>query len=907
MRATVIIILAIGMPCLTFAQTTAKISGIIKDAKEAKPLEGATISVLDNKTGIFVNHAVSNKRGEFIVSGLPQQLALDVIVSFMGFRDTTASILIPAKTKLLSTGTWNLKPGEEELEQVVVTARKPPFIVKKDTLEFDATAFKSLPTDMVQDLLRKLPGMVIDELGNVTVNGKKVNKIQVDGRDFFSGDLATATQNLPGAIIEKVQVYEARERGKENNSIIKPISENVTLNLTLKKENKKGLFGKLGGGYGTRDRYNVKGSVNSFNEGKRVSLTGNTGNGGSPLVGMRGPGMMPGLENTGGNGVLRNSTGGGINLNNDFGSKVKFDAGYWGNANNTFNETSRERTNILPDSSFLYNSHERSEIKDQSHRVNAAFNAQIDSLQRLSVTPELSYNENNSDSYTDAASTTMTGGLINTQRNHNRNIGRYFAINNNVNYSRRSVDRNTMLNINWLMNLSQSRANTRNESQNVFYNSGIIPSDTLDQQGRTTGNGINNNLSINLSRKLGRHFTSILNYMFMQSSDINNRDIFNYDPGSGKHDELDSLYSSHNKNTGITHLPTINIGYQGGKLSVELGAGLRWISQENRIVWKDSSVRINQRNFSPRISTFYQLTKTSQWIINYSVEAMQPAPDQLAPVQDNTDPLHIRVGNPFLRSAIMHNVSTQFIFFTRDYKWGLTLQGNSMISNNQIVNDTYYDNVGRQVTTYRNTSGNNQLNMALSGGTRIKIADWNFNLDFHANLVSNNTTGFVNRQVNRSTVRQFSPGLNFGMRYKEMLTLQGAVGIDINEIDYSLDNVQDLDYNMKRASMNLQLVPVKFLVFSSSVTYKYSSQLPADFQRSRTLVNAAVNYSVLKSRKLSAGISVNDLLNNNVNVSRTVSASAIETVQFNALRRFVMLNISYRLSKFGGMRSDFNP
>ena len=180
-----ILCITILLPALAQAQTTGRISGTVSDAVTKLILEGATISVLNDASGIYLNHGVSNKKGEFQVGGLPVDQPLQVIISFTGYKDTSAVFSLSAKSRILPTGTWSLHISSDDMDSVTVSFRRPPFIVKKDTLEFDGAAFKSLPSDMVQDLLRKIPGMTVDEQGRVTVNGKKVSRIKVDGREFF--------------------------------------------------------------------------------------------------------------------------------------------------------------------------------------------------------------------------------------------------------------------------------------------------------------------------------------------------------------------------------------------------------------------------------------------------------------------------------------------------------------------------------------------------------------------------------------------------------------------------------------------------------------------------------------------------------------------------------------------------
>lgn len=897
MRLTTMLIAAITMPSLLFAQSTGRISGTVTD-EAGKPLEGATIAVLNDASGIFINHTVSNKKGSFQVSGIPLATTVQVTVSFTGYRDTTRITTIKENNKTLATGTWKLHPGADDLDSVVVTARRPPFIVKKDTIEFDARAFKSLPADMLDDLLRRLPGMVVDQHGNVTVNGKKVTKIQVDGKDFFGGNLKTAMENLPGTVIDKVQVFDNKPRGSEYDHVVEPINENVTLNLKLKKQNKKVLFGHTGAGGGTSERYHGDIFAGVFNEGKQQSGYVNTGNSptGHP---MREDAPIPGIGQ--GPGILKSSLNAGLH----FGNNVQRRKGgltfaYQTENNNRSSLTQTDRINFLPDSTFLYNNTSSTESINHNHRLNADYMLNIDTLQQLSFSPNLAYNQSNAHNNNSARSlTSPDSALINTQENNTVTNDRSWQFGNRMNYNRSDRKRKTNISISWSVDLRQATGDQLNFNDNTFYKGSDVNLVSLRQQSDNKNNGISNNVSFNLSRRLGKYTRAIMNYSFMQSADNTSRDTYNYNQSTGKYDQLDSLYSVHNRNTSIMHVPSFSIGFHRGRWGAELGTGIRFIDQQNKIVWRDSTVRIVQRNISPRLMSSYRINKNSRLTVDYSVEASQPSAEQLAPVQDNTNPLYIRVGNPFLKSALTHNINTVIQAFARDYKWNVDLNGNGMITENQIVSDIYYDSVGRQIITYNNTSGNHSFNIGFNAGMRIKMNKWNMNVDLSPRLSTTRSSGFTNRQENISTTTSFSPGVNFVLSYQQYFFILVNAGIDFSNTQYSIESLEDIQYNTKRLLTAVRLVPIKRMVVNTSINYFYNSQLPEGFQRDRALVNVSLDYNLLKSEKLSVGVAVVDLLNDNVAVNRTVTPTFIENAQTNALRRYATLNLNYRFNTFG--------
>ncbi|HJT74974.1 MAG TPA: outer membrane beta-barrel protein [Chitinophaga sp.] len=897
MRLIILLLFIIAFTRSGYAQPGMKISGQVTDAHTQRSLEGATVSVLNKKTGIFINYGVTGHKGMFQVGGLPESIALEIIVSFSGYRDTSATFTLSGKTKLFNTGVWKLDTAVKELEALVVTARRPPFVVKNDTLEFNASSFKSLPNDMVQDLLRRLPGMQVDADGNVTVNGKKVNKIRVDGRDFFGGNLKAAMENLPVSVIDKVQVMDSRERGREHNSIITPLSENVTINLTLKEDKKKGQFGNLAAGYGTNDRYVAAGSVNSFSGKQRLSIMGNTSN-------INGMGMLMGASKGGGmmqqeSGILKNSSVLGFNLNNDWDQKGKMDFSYLFNSREAPSETVTAQTNLLPDSSFFYNSRSLNNSRNSMHNLRNNYELLIDSLQYLSMETSVSFSNNSNDAFMSAVSATTGGDKINTQDNRNRNTEKAFSLNNQLAYGWSSRDRRSNLNANWNFGMQRQSGQRSNLSANIFY----IPAyqaDSLNQQGYSKGNGFNNNISLNFSRQLYKNLTGIINYTLQQSFNVADLDIYNYDPASHSYSRLDSLYSNHNRNTNLVHVASASLGYRINKLSVELGGSYRIIDQQNRLVWKDSTVSVKQRNFSPRLSTSYQISKRSSWTTHYSAESSAPSTDQLSPVQDNTNPLYIKAGNPFLRSSITQNVSTDLMYYSKGYKWNMGIRGSGSFTDNQIVNDTYYDTLGRQISTYRNVNGARNFSLMAMGDNRFKLHAWTLSVGWGANLAANRNVNIVNRELNAGRTLNFSPQLRLGLQCREKVFLMLSGSIQYNSTRYSLAGIEDVDYQLKRVESFFRVVPVKRFSIGGSVSHTFNGQLPADFQRSSTLVNMMMDYNLLKSQQLAVGISVNDLLNQNTSISRSVTPTMIQNTQTMTLRRFGLLTLRYRFYHFNG-------
>jgi hypothetical protein len=870
MRNLLNLAMAMLLPLAIHAQYKGKISGKIIDVTSKQPLEGATISVLESLSGIYVKHAVSNAKGEFAVTSLPLDTALQVIISFAGYRDTTSTIRINRKITMLNTGIWTLNAGED-LDSVTVTARRAPFVVKKDTLEFNTSAFKSLPNDMVQDLLKKLPGIAIDEQGNVTVNGQKVDKLLVDGRDFFNPNIKTALENLPGSIIDKVQVTPSREKAKARTSLINTSDKSVTINLQLKKQNQSGRFGHVNSGYGTRKMYRVDASLNQFRDGNRWSILTNARKGtfsGKP-------------------GQFRSW---GLNTNQNFGKKFTMDANYQGSFTKQEGIKDIERLNVLPDSNFLYKNATGLNEQNNDHVVNVNLDVNIDSLQKLNIQPQLNYEEKKIDNNSTANSTAINGDLINRQVNRNFNVARTLKFANSISYFRTSRDQRIQLSLNWMMSSQTTNSRFRNYSENYFENG----KDTLDQYGNMRDSRMTNNLNFIITQKIARAFTAIFQYSLAGEYNVNTKSAFSRD------NIFDSTISNYNKNTLVSHVPNVSIGYSWKSIVVEMGAGWTFLQQQNKMIWKDTSLKINQHSFTPRLNASWNFAKGASITMQYSVVTNAPTQTQLAPVQDNANPLYISKGNPNLHSSFTHTFDAGLQYYSKDMSWNGVLRGSGSITDNPIVSDNFFDDSGRLVSTWRNAQRNKNISLRYFIGRMMRVGKWNWIFSFDGDLVESEESGYINTLQNRANTTQFNPRITFKLRRDTKFSVLLAGGLECNRSTYTLSGVNNINFVNKVAAFQVDWTPIQKLTIVPSVTYYFNAQLPKGFQRSLVMLNTRINYSLLKANALSVGIELIDMLNSAISITRTVTPTAIETSQTSVIRRYGLLTLRYRFGKFEG-------
>ena len=258
--------------CLAAGTASAQgsIRGKLMDTASRKPLPLATVTVFTAGDTTLITYRLSNSDGEFRVPGLPLRTPLRAVISYSGFDAYRQEFTLESDAPL-DLGALSMTPSSKSLEEVLVVAERPPVTIKRDTIEFNANSFKTLPTSLVEDLLKKLPGVQIDGEGNITANGRRVNRIMVDGKAFFGDDPKMATRNLPANVIEKIQLTEDKDEAARNTTgDLTNVGQ--VINLTLKKGVKKGWFGKLYGGAGTNNRYEAGGIANIYRDTLQLSV-----------------------------------------------------------------------------------------------------------------------------------------------------------------------------------------------------------------------------------------------------------------------------------------------------------------------------------------------------------------------------------------------------------------------------------------------------------------------------------------------------------------------------------------------------------------------------------------------------------------------------------------------------------
>ena len=915
--------------CLALGQLQAQkgsVSGFAYDTIAKQRVSGATVSVLARKDSSLVSFTMTGSDGRFALNGLPNG-DYRLLITHVNYHNSNTYFSLSDSLRDRDLGSVTMNDKNKVLAEVVIRSEAPPITLINDTIQYNAGSFKVQPNASVEQLLKKLPGVQVDRDGTIKAQGEKVNRVLVDGKEFFGNDPKIATRNLPADAVDKVQVYDrqseqAQLTGFEDGNYEK------TINLKLKKDKKKGTFGKVTGGAGTRDRYEGKFNVNSFKGARQLSAIGmanNTnaegfsfmdilnfsgelarmqrgGNGGNINISLSADqaaamGMNPAGRNSG----ITTAWGGGINYNNIIGSKTDWQSNYFYNRYNPRQESNLERQYFLPDSSYFYNQHSVSDNRSENHRLNLNVLFQLDSLNSIRVTPSFNLQQTDNRSQSGYQTLTEEKRLTNEGFSNTRSESRGSTFRNEIIWRKKFAKRGRTFSLSLQTSLNQSSGNGSLSSVNSFYNtnSGLLKKDTLDQRNETEANLRGYTARAVYTEPLFKR--SLLEFSLSNSLTKNSslRQTWDYDKLSGKYANLNSLLSNNFKNTYGYRNAGLRLRTQKKKYNYAMGLSWQQAELEGRIISgnKDSVIGKTFCNWLPNARFQYNFSKFRTLSLTYNTSTNQPSVSQLQPVPDNSNPLNIREGNPGLKQEFSHalqaNLNLLSPYKNRNLFFFITFQS----TRNRIVNYDTLTALGVKVSRPVNVNGVYNLNSNISYSLPVRWLKGSFEVRANTGLSRNKQ--FINGKGNTINTVSIGPALRLDMNPTEKInwTLEASMGL--NRSGYSLQPAQDAKYLSQEYSTSVDWQLPKQYFFSTEFTYSVNSQRAAGFNLRVPLWNASISKQFLKYNRGELKLGVNDLLNRNVGISRNTNNNYIEDSRVLTLRRFFLLSFTYSLTKSG--------
>jgi len=893
-------------PVLVFAQQSNRvdITGQIVEEGTELPVEQATVRLLSVKDSALVGGVVSWDNGSFRLKNIrPGNYLLHV--SFVGFDHLYQPLGITGKTNPVNVGKLKLSDGAIALSEAVIVGKAPEVVVKNDTVEYNADSYKVTEGSMLEDLLKKMPGVEVDAEGKVTVNGKEIKKIMVDGKEFFTNDPKVASKNLPAEMVEKIQVYD-RKSDMTMMTGFDDGDEEATINLTVKPGMKQGWFGNAFAGYGSKDRYEGNAMVNRFINNDQVTFMGglnNTNNMGfSDLAStMFSGGGGRGFRGGGGAGNGITSSGNaGLNFSKEFNPALTWSGNArYSHSDNDANSNIRKESFISQDSSLLeYSKSRRNPVSDN---IGAEFRLEWkpDTLTKIIFRPEIGYSRSSAieNELTDVMNQDAdTIRLVNSQ---NRSEGEGYDLSARLEYSRKLNAAGRVFSASLSGGLSDSYTD-----EDYYYKEEVMHGNDsiLDQRIRYDNTGFNYRAYVSWVEPLGRNNFLQLTYSFSQRHQESLKNSYNREFETGEYNQLDTAYSRNFRNDFISQRAGVSFKAQRAKYNYTIGFNVdpSYSKSENFVGSTVlSSFSRNVLNFSPTAQFNYMFSKQTNLRVLYNGRTSQPSLNQLQPVPDISNPLNTIIGNPDLKPTYTNNLSVRFNRFVPEKQTAFMIMANGSYIINAIASSSIYseNEKGKRETTYENVNGNYNGNLRMIVNTPLKNKKFSINSMTFTSF--NNQNGFSNGVKNKN--RQFRLSENAGIDYRSDLFDLGLNGsVVFNKTKNTIQQRSNLEtFNYLAGARTTIYFPYNFKL-ESDINYSTNSGYENGFKQEEWMWNAALSKSFLKGNQATLRFKIYDILQQRSNISYNTTTAATTYSEYNTLNSYFMVHFIYKFSIFKG-------
>ncbi|MGA7721434.1 MAG: TonB-dependent receptor [Ignavibacteriaceae bacterium] len=933
------ILIIVLFSCINLFPQTYSIKGVIEDASNKKALDGANI-ILAHQPDSKTKGMVSDSRGRFYFDGIkPGKYTLQI--TFVGYSQYQKDIQV--KDNHIDLGTIYLSPIGIRLGEVDVNAAPTLIVLKHDTSEYNAGAYKTNRDALAQDLLTKMPGIVIQN-GVIQAQGENVQQVLVDGKPFF-GDPTTAIQNLPAEVIDKIQVYDqlsdqSQFTGFDDGNTSK------TINIVTRMKDKTNIFGKFSGGYGDDGRYTAGGNINFFNNNQRISIIsqinninvqnfstadllgvmsgsgrsfnrpggggggfgggpgGNTSNYGGGAGG--GAGGGPGISNF----IVNQSTGLtttkaiGLNYSNKWGNKVDLTASYFYNYTSNDAESIDNRNYFLSsENAQTYNATNSGFTNNTNNRFNMRLNYQIDSSNSILFTP--TYSNQLNDGLSKVYGTSLAGlDTLNTSYNiFNSNLT---AVNSSNNLLLRHKFETAGRTISLLINgtyTSNSGSNNLN-AENVYYSNGQT-SDTTDQISNLSEHGYSSSANLVYTEPINSLSILQLNSKIYYSEDNSNQKTYNTLNQSDY--LLDSLSNVYKK---IYKSHSAGAGYRFSQDQVQLALNLNYNIAELEDNQTFPTSGTMERTFYSVLPSFflrYYVSRNNNLRISYTTTDDDPSITQLQNVLNNSNTTQLSIGNPALSQDYKQSLTLRYIQTNNEHSNSFFVFFNATAIHDYIGNktiiaerDTTVDNVtlnpGTKLSITENLNGYVKFNSYLTYGFPINFIKSNLNLNL--NVAYSRVPGIIDNLDNFANSGTYVLGFVLGSNISDKVDFTLSTSNSYNHVTNSSTMGTNNNYYMQNSAFNFYWRFWAGFVIQNELTDQYNGDVSSPIRKNTLIWNMSMGVKFLKNDNGELRISANDLLDQNVSIQHNITDSYTEDVRTNVLGRYFLLSFIYSVRIF---------
>lgn len=872
-----------------FSQNKTSISGTVLEETTKDPVPNASIKLLHKKDSAFVRGSASDKNGKFAIQAETGNYILQI--SFVGFKTINHNLSISQKEQQIKLGTVFLEENRILLDAAVVKAKAPGVIVRGDTIEYNADSFNISEHALVEDLLRKIPGIEVSADGKIMVNGKEIRKIYVDGKEFFSNDLEMMTKNLPAKIINKVQVYEHKSERERMTGFKEEGEKEKVLNFTVKEEMRKGWLGNIIAGYGSKNRYEAQTMLNRIQGDDRYTFIGRANNIGNQIPQGGSSFFLGNMD-----GGLEKIWSGGLNFNKSFSEKMEA-SGYISSDRNNREYIQKSKVeNIIAQGNTIKKDESASINRTQRNMGNANLNWRPDSQTTIFGAANISVTNSRNNNSSAYHTVEVDGDTINRGNSSNTNRGENYAFTGNLTVSRKLSQKGRSITAS--VQASTNRGNSSGSNLSTIYFSKQQRTDVLDQQSTSTNNSSYFNGQVSYAEPIGKEKYLALSYSYNNNNTESDKDALNKDQ-DGNYTILDKKYTRRFLSNSQTHSIDLSFRSSSEKLDYQVGIRLNPSFTESKSYMKDSILdeqtqRITEYESNGNLS--YNFSERERISLRYNGRSNHPSARQLSSVPETSNPLYVTYGNPNLKPAFSNNISLDYNNYNSEKQSALLFSASFSNTFNQIAASNFIDKeTGRQETTYDNINGN--WNTGFSAILHMPLKNIKYSFSSNTNINYGHSKNFINKALNTS--KNLSMNENIALNYSSEYFDYGVNGsVWYNNVKNTLEGQQNTEFlNWQLSGLVAWRLPKNFML-NTDIGYVGNKGYSSGFSQNEILWNASISKDFLKGKQGKISLIVYDILQQKTNIFHEVTNYSIEERTSNSLTSFFILRFTYRFNIF---------
>jgi outer membrane receptor protein involved in Fe transport len=887
----------------SFAQKLT-ISGNIQDTTAKTPLSNAIIMAIKLMDSTLVDFTRTDKTGNFKLRPIPID-TYQVVITHPKFSDMGYFIFGDKKNLDYDFGKIILLPKNVSLDEVTIFAFKDPIYYKGDTLIYTADSFKTKANATVEDLLKKLPGLKVDKDGKITSQGKAVDKVLVDGDEFFGGDPTIATKNLNASSIESVQVYEKKSDDVANSSTGEETQK--ILNLKLKDDAKKGYFGKISGASDFQKFYEGEVLTNYFKKKLKVSVFGlasNTPNssfdwGDVYKYGLNNEfnqsenedgGMYMSFSDNEGQGIPQTIKTG-FYYSDRLSKNTKLNINYTYNNSEIVSKKTQNSQYFLTDTSYTSNNITEAKQKNEAHAINIGVEQKIDSLTDFFFNTKIKLLNNNSTSSDETDFLTSDNVKTRNTNIYSTSNGYGYDVTNNLKLLKRFKKKDRLLTLNYNNTLSKNNTDGVLKTDNYSYKDSSDFLLSVNQKKASENNNQSHFGGVSFIEPITKKIKIEASYDFMYYDSKQDKKAFNNI--GGEYNQLDSSLTNNFINVKQINRAGLKFIYEVKKMRFTIGTKARNVFVNNNNIFTNQKITQNFNNILP-FSTFrYKFSDNKMLDVKYTTSSQNPTISQLQPVFDNSNPNFINIGNPNLLPTFTHGVNLNFNSWkaiSGKYTW---LGINYNYTNNDIINSTAFDSIGRTISQAVNVNGN--YNVGGYFGTSLPFFSKKLEIGPNFNGSYSSNKSFVNNLENITQDLRSTITLDVRLNFDKFNA--GVSGYYSYNSAYStLNSTSSTPYSSQGLSGEISAKLPKNFLLESDANYTINSKRSNGYNVNFLVWNASFSKTFFKNENFILGFYAYDILNQNISIDRDISSNVITDIKTNIISRYFLLKATFKFN-----------